>query len=79
MNTKEYAISILNTLSDEQLNKIIELILVFQNEKNEKNFHGKKFEAMGILNEYANPEMIQFEKGAWERAVVEKYAETHNS
>ena len=27
----------------------------------------------GILSEYANPVLIKEEKGAWERAVAEKY------
>ena len=30
--------------------------------------------AFGCLKKYANPELIPQEKGAWERAVVEKYA-----
>ena len=41
---------------------------------------GKKvLKARGIFHECANPKMIPGEKGAWERAVVEKYAENHNS
>ena len=31
---------------------------------------------MGCLSEYANPELRELEKGAWERAAVEKYLET---
>ena len=27
----------------------------------------------GILSKYANPELKEKEKGAWERATVEKY------
>jgi hypothetical protein len=82
MNTKEYAISLINTLSDEQVSKIVELILVFQQRDSEKkiqDFQERNFDAMGILHEYANPEMIPFEKGAWERAVIDEYAETHNT
>jgi len=30
---------------------------------------------MGILKEYANPTLRELEKGAWERAAVEKYLE----
>ena len=30
---------------------------------------------MGILKEYANPALRELEKGAWERAAVEKYLE----
>ena len=29
--------------------------------------------AKGILKEYANPDLVSREKGAWERAVAEKY------
>ena len=29
----------------------------------------------GVLAEYANPELRKMEKGAWERAVVEKYGD----
>jgi len=30
--------------------------------------------ARGGLHKYANPNLIPFEKGTWEKAVVEKYA-----
>ena len=30
---------------------------------------------MGCLSEYANPALRELEKGAWERAAVEKYLE----
>jgi len=30
---------------------------------------------MGCLSEYANPDLREQEKGAWERAAVEKYLE----
>jgi hypothetical protein len=30
--------------------------------------------AFGCLQKYANPSLIQSEEGAWEKAVVEKYA-----
>jgi hypothetical protein len=29
-----------------------------------------------MLHKYANPDIITGEKGAWERAVVKKYADT---
>jgi hypothetical protein len=34
----------------------------------------KKESAFGCLHRFANPSKIPDEKGAWERAVVEKYA-----
>lgn len=33
-------------------------------------------ELFGALAKYANPAMIPFEDGAWERAVVKKYAQS---
>jgi hypothetical protein len=30
---------------------------------------------IGILHEYANPELIPLEKGAWAKAMEEKYAD----
>jgi hypothetical protein len=33
---------------------------------------------MGCLSEYANPALRELEKGAWERAAVEKYLEKMN-
>lgn len=33
-------------------------------------------ELFGALSKYANPAMIPFENGAWERAVVKKYAQS---
>jgi len=30
--------------------------------------------ALGSLHEYANPDLIPLEEGAWQRAVAEKYA-----
>ena len=30
----------------------------------------------GVLSQYANPVLAEKEKGAWERAAVEKYGDT---
>ena len=38
----------------------------------------KILKSRGILSNYANPDMIPGEKGAWERAVVEKYANNNS-
>ena len=38
----------------------------------------KSLKARGIFNKCADSKMIQGEKGAWERAVVEKYAEDNS-
>jgi hypothetical protein len=36
----------------------------------------KKKSAFGCLRQYANPELIPLEKGAWERMVVEEYGDS---
>ena len=38
----------------------------------------KRKSMMGCLHEYANPALREQEKGAWERAAVEKYSEKKN-
>jgi hypothetical protein len=38
----------------------------------------EKESMMGCLREYANPALCKLEKGAWERAAVEKYLEKMN-
>ena len=38
----------------------------------EKNF-SQISKVVGILHEYANPELIPLEEGAWERAVAQKH------
>ncbi len=35
----------------------------------------EKVSAFGALSKYANPALIPFEDGAWERAMVKKYVE----
>lgn len=45
----------------------------------EEQVKGKVLKSRGIFHECANPEMIPGEKGAWERAVVERYAANYHS
>ena len=40
-----------------------------------KKSNTEKNSAFGALAEYANPALIPFEDGAWERAVAKKYVE----
>ena len=81
MITREYAINVINTLSDEQIDKLIKIahVLGFSKVAEEEQPKEKRASAMGIANKYANPDLIPFEKGAWERAVIEKYEQNHNS
>ena len=78
--TREYARNIIYTLSEEQFDKISELIQEFAEENipKEQSKEKKVLTARGALNKYANPAMIPGEKGAWERAAVEKYVERNN-
>ena len=78
--TREYARNIIYMLSEEQFDKLSELIQKFNDENQKKDqLKGKNIlTAKGALNKYANPKMIPDEKGAWERAVIEKYVERNN-
>ena len=58
----------------------IPLLVKYNVEQDEKPFvippeseEEEKNSAFGALAKYANPAMIPFEDGAWERAVVKKY------
>ena len=77
--TREYVRGIIDTLSDEQFNKIV-IILEQENlpqENGEVERPKKVLTSMGSLNKYANPEMIPFEREAFENAVVESYLEKY--
>ena len=66
--TLEEAIPLLVKYNVEQDTKPFDI----PEEKDDK----KHTELFGALAKYANPAMIPFEDGAWERAVVKKYAES---
>ena len=65
---------------DLTLEEAIPLLVKYNVEQDEKPFvippdseEADKNSAFGALAKYANPAMIPFEDGAWERAVVKKY------
>ena len=74
------------TIDSEKLSGFLELPLSLRNTKVEiivlpaqsetvKNTTTlKRGTAFGCLKKYANPTLIEQEKGAWERAVTERYA-----
>ena len=74
------------TLNSARLASIIDLprtlrdrevdIIVLPKAEEPKDHHpdSKRESMMGCLSEYANPALRELEKGAWERAAVEKYA-----
>ena len=63
-------ITVVDELVDEHGNTIMKLNRAI---KDPEELAKKADELMGILSEYANPELAKQEEGAWERAVVEKY------
>ena len=67
---------------DLTLEEAIPLLVKYNVEQDEKPFvippdneETDKDSAFGALSKYANPAMIPFEDGAWERAVVKKYVQ----
>jgi len=78
--TREYARNIIYTLSEEQFDKISELMQTFEKE-NKKDEHPQEkrvLKSKGALHKYARPNMIPFEKEAFGKAVVERYVEKNN-
>ena len=67
MSTKEMAYSMIDTLTEEQLQEVIAFL------KGYKKKTASVESVRGILSEYANPDLIAQEESAWERAVVENY------
>jgi len=75
---KRQAMQILQDIPDEIVAPVVEILKGLQSlyakngntAANEKNAPC----AFGILNEYANPELISIEKEAWGEAVKEKHA-----
>ena len=67
MSTKEMAYSMIDTLTEEQLQEVIVFL------KGYKKKTASVESVRGILSEYANPDLIAQEESAWERTVVENY------
>lgn len=67
MSTKEMAYSIIDTLTEEQLQEL----LIFLNGYNKKQVSVES--VRGMLSAYANPDLIPLEESAWERTVAENY------
>jgi hypothetical protein len=55
------------------LGKRVEVIIMPVHGNSEEQSSRKS--AFGCLREYANPEIMNLENGAWERAVVEQYGD----
>jgi len=50
------------------------VIVTIEEEEIKESVKSVKHSAYGKLNAYANPSLIPDEKGAWEKATVNKYA-----
>ena len=70
--TLEEAIPILVKYNVEQDTKPFEI----PEENDVEENSAEHTELFGALAKYANPALIPFEDGAWERAVVKKYAQS---
>ena len=65
---KAETITLLDELSEENLEKVLDFL---------KNLiKTEKKSAFGILSKYANPELIEREKFAWESEVAKKYGKS---
>lgn len=67
MSTRELVHTLVDELSEEQLQG---LVLLLQNQPRKET---SLEEVQGILSAYANPDLIPLEETAWESAVKEKY------
>ena len=73
MSTRETANYIFERLNEEQLKGFIAMFGQFYLMGNEQPERRKASEVKGILHQYANPELIPLEEGAWERNIAERY------
>jgi len=75
---KEQAIELLLDIPDDKVIYVIDILKglkgIFESENIKRTTKRKRQTAMGILNKYANPDLIPLEKDAWGKAMVEKHA-----
>lgn len=67
MSTRELAYSVIDGLTDEEL----EAFIILFGKGRVKPIQKKS--ARGAWSSAANPDLIPLEEGAWERAVMERY------
>lgn len=80
MSTLEKTIGLLETMPDNKIETVYAFVR-FINSDTTETLSGSEDERLkairsmiGIAHEYANPALIDQEEGAFERAMVEKYA-----
>ena len=69
MSTREIIVSMLDSLTEEQLQGLMMLLKGYVKKQEETEVDSVR----GILSKYANPDLVPLEKEAWERVVVENY------
>lgn len=80
MSTLEKTISLLESMPNDKIETAYALLRFIDSDTYEptSDTTASKMEAiqsmLGIAHEYANPDLIGQEEGAFERAIVEKYA-----
>ena len=73
MSTKEKVYNIIDRMNEEQLNALFVILSgTVQEEKPQTNIRDQVDAVCGILHEYANPDLIPFEKDAWAEAAAEE-------
>ena len=74
---KTQVIELLQEIPDDKIFPIIEILkglrLLYLSKENPITKDSAEANAMGILNKYANPDLIPLEKEAWGMAVEEKH------
>lgn len=74
MSTKELAYSLIDDLTESQLNEVIKILYAFSEAAVKKEKKGISAESVaGIAAKYANPDLIPLEKEAWANAAAEKF------
>lgn len=75
---KKQAVDILQDIPDDKIAPVIEILTglrLLYAQRGKPAVHNETAPAaMGIFSQYANPELISFEKDAWGEAVREKHA-----
>lgn len=71
MSTQEKIMMLTTELPEIGLTEVLNFVLFVQAKYSVSSIKKK---ARGGLHKYANPSSISFERGAWEKAVVENYA-----
>lgn len=69
MSTREIIVSMLDSLTEEQLQGLMMLLKGYVKKQEEIEVDSVR----GILSKYANPDLVPLEKEAWERTVVKNY------